>query len=103
MGELRAGISFLLGGLHRASKEVADAAMAAYGPRSRQSPGGGALCSEANVNLLPVFPLLTFSPLSEARIESALTILRSSLFVTIEHELPLEVISENLRLVNKST
>lgn len=96
---------FLAWRLHTASKEVADAAMAACGPRSRQSPGGGALCSEANVNLLPgfFFPLLTFSPLSEARIESALTILRSSLFVTIEHELPLEVISENLRLVNKST
>lgn len=50
----------------------------------------------------PFLPL-PFPPLSEARIESALTILGSSLFVTIEHELPLEVISENLRLVNKST
>lgn len=78
--------------------------MAACGPRSRQSPGGGALCLEANANLLPVSPPSLFlPPPSEARIESALTILGSSLFVTIEHELPLEVISENLRLVNKST
>lgn len=81
---------------------AAVAAMAVCGPRFRQLPGGGALCSEAAAKpLSPPSPF--FPPLSEARIESALTILGSSLFVTIEHELPLEVISENLRLVNKST
>lgn len=41
--------------------------------------------------------------LGAPRTDLGLTTPRSSLFVTIEHELPLEVISENLRLVNKST
>lgn len=101
-GEPRPGF-FLARRFQAVSREAADAAMAVCGPCSRCSPGGGALCSEAAANLLPVSPPSPFFPLSEACIESALTILGSSLFVTIEHELPLEVISENLRLVNKST
>ncbi|KAK5851213.1 hypothetical protein PBY51_002024 [Eleginops maclovinus] len=36
-------------------------------------------------------------------IDWSLTTIISSSFVTMEHELPLEVISEDLRLVNKGT
>lgn len=39
----------------------------------------------------------------EAPLTGALTTIISSSFVTMEHELPLEVISEDLRLVNKGT
>lgn len=102
MGELRAGFLSCLA-VAQSQQRLAPPPWrpAARAPVNRREVARSAQRPTSTFSLF--FPLLTFSPLSEARIESALTILRSSLFVTIEHELPLEVISENLRLVNKST
>lgn len=61
VGEPRPGF-FRAPRLHGAGREAAVAAMAVCGPRSRRLPGGGALCSEAAANLLPVSPPSPFSP-----------------------------------------